>query len=783
MSQPEDITAQTTSWNNHDQPIHLSGSIQPHGLLLALNNNLEIWQVSNNTKNYLDKQPQDLLGQPLSCLLKTQQIEAVKQCLEKKIGSVTTVKIPITTVNGERYFDGMAHRTTNAVILELEPRDSDHEVSFLDFHGLVSEAIAHLQNTSNMAEFLHLVASEYRQITTFDRVMIYQFDEQGAGSVVAEVKREDLPPYLGLHYPPTDIPASARQLYTHCLLRFIPNITAQPIKLISQDGITTPVDLSWSVLRSVDPCCVTYHQNIGAAALFVIALIKDQQLWGLISCHHHTPKHLSYEVRKICEFLAQIVSLELGHKVIHSELDYQVKLKSLQSEFVESISQADNFIDALIKPQPSLLALVGATGAAVCLDNEITLMGATPDIEQVRALIAWVDSEKAGEQGAGSRGENTGVRFAPFSSFHLSSDQISNRMFATDSLPKLYPEAMQFKNIASGLLLLRISQIQRYYILWFRPEVLQTVNWAGDPNSSMQVDADGSITLCPRQSFEQWQEIVQLTSLPWKQCEIDNALALRNAIVGIVLSKAEELAKINQELERSNRELASFAYAASHDLKEPLRGIYNFSTILIEDYAQVLDEDGIEYLQTVLSLSVRMETLINSLLRLSQLGQAEPHLQATNLNELLDQVIEMICASRQEAQLNIRIPRPLPTVQCDPVLLNEVLSNLIINALKYNDKTEYWVEVGYLEEFKPQNHQKNYSYPVFYVKDNGIGIHAHHYQTIFRLFKRLHSQEKYGGGTGAGLAISKKIIELHGGQIWVESAAGIGSTFYFTLGQ
>ncbi|MCC5635339.1 GAF domain-containing protein [Nostoc sp. CHAB 5844] len=754
MSQSEDITAQTTFGNNHDQPIHLSGSIQPHGLLIALNADLEIWQVSNNTENYLDKQPQELLGQPINCLLATQHIAAIKQCWEKKIGSVTTLKIPITTINGERYFDGIAHRTTNAVILELEPRDSDDEVSFLGFYALVSEAIAQLQNTSNLEEFLHLVALEYCKITAFDRVMVYQFDEQSAGSVVAEVKREDLPPYLGLHFPATDIPEPVKQLYTQCWQRFIPDITAQPVKLISQDAsATTPVDLSWSVLRSVDPCCITYHENMGVAAILVIALIKNQQLWGLISCHHQTPKYLAYEVRKICEFLGQIVSLELGHKVIHSELDYEVKLKSLQSEFVELISQADNFIDALIKPQPSLLALVSATGAAVRLDNEITLVGATPDIEQVRELINWVDS------------------------------QISNRIFATNSLPKLYPKAMQFKDKASGLLLLRISQIQRYYILWFRAEVLQTINWAGNPNSAIQTNADGSVTLCPRTSFEKWQEIVQLTSLPWKQSEIDHALALKGAIVGIVLSKAEELAKINQELERSNRELASFAYAASHDLKEPLRGIYNFSTILIEDYAQILDEDGLDYLQTVLTLSVRMETLINSLLHLSQLGQTELYLQSTNLNELLNEVIDVINASRQEAQVHIHIPRLLPTVQCDPVLVNEVFTNLIINALKYNDKPEPWIEIGFISQQESDNFLKKASFPVFYVKDNGIGIQEHHYQTIFRLFKRLHSQEKYGGGTGAGLAISKKIVELHGGQIWVESSMGIGSTFYFTLEQ
>lgn len=745
----------------YHEPIQIRRSIQPHGVLLALSPQLENLVVSNNTQELLGKEPDDLLGQPLSTLLDAEQVKAIAQCCEQETGSVNSFKLSIQTSKGEQYFDGIAHRTESAVILELEPTDSVNQVSFLSFHALASEAIAKMRKTSNLTDFLHLVASEVQKITGYDRVMVYEFDHHtGAGSVVAEVKRDDLSPYLGLHYPATDLPEQARELYRRCLLRSIPNLNAQFVELVSVENPethSTPVDLSLAVLRSVDRCCVEYHLNMGVAAIQVIALIREQKLWGLISCHHQTPKHIPYEVRKICELFGQIVSRELEYKVKQSELDYRVKLQSLQSEFIESISHADNFREALVSPEPRLLEIVDAQGAAVCLDDDITLLGSTPNIEQVRALIEWADTS------------------------------YGNNLFSTDSLPKLYPEAVAFKDTASGLLLLRISKVRRYYILWFRPEIIQTVNWAGDPNEGIQVDADGSVILCPRTSFERWQETVRLTSLPWKPCELDSAVALRNAIVGIVLSKADELAKINQELERSNHELASFAFAASHDLKEPLRGIYNYSNVLLEDYAQLLDEDGVEYLQTVVSLSHRMETLINSLLRLSQLGQAQLQLQPTDLNELLHQVIDVLRASRPQSQFDIRIARHLPTIQCDPVLVREVFSNLIINALKYNDKPEKWVEIGYQDtDEQPQEgllqlQQQTSLPPVFYVQDNGIGIPEHHHQTIFRLFKRLHSQEKYGGGAGAGLAISKKIVERHGGRIWVESVVDVGSTFYFTL--
>ncbi|MCF2145332.1 ATP-binding protein [Desmonostoc muscorum LEGE 12446] len=779
MSQSEDTNAQATALTNHDsKPIHIPGSIQPHGVLLALNTQLEIVQVSNNTQEYLGKKPEDLLSQPLSYLLDARKVEAVKQCLVKKIGISHAFKVLINTSNGERYFDAIVHRTQEAVIVELEPTDSQSQLSFLGFHDSAGEAISKMQSTSNLIEFLHIAAEKLQEIIGFDRVMVYQFDESAAGSVVAEVKREDLSPYLGLHYPATDIPAQARELYTRCFLRFIPDLTAEVVKLVPTENPTTyqHLDLSYCILRSFDPCCIEYHQNMEVTALLVISLIQDQKLWGLISCHHQTPKYIPYEVLKMCEFLGQIVSSELAHKISHSEWDYEVKLKSLQSEFLKSISQADNFIDALIKPEIRLLDLVSASGAAICLDNEVTLVGATPNIHQVRALIEWADT------------------------------QVNDNLFSTDSLPKLYPEALIFKDTASGLLLLRISQVRRYYILWFRPEVIQTVNWAGNPKESIQAQADGSLTVSVRKSFAAWQETVRLTSLPWRACELESALSLRNAIVGIVLSKADELAKINLELERSNQELASFAYAASHDLKEPLRGIYNFSTVLLEDYAQILDDDGVECLQTVVSLSVRMETLINALLRLSQLGQAQLREQATDLNELVAQVIEVFGASRQNSGLmDVRIPRPLPIIRCDRVLVNEVFSNLIGNAFKYNDKAEKWVEIGYLDEGlgtrdwglgksflnpipnpqspipNPQSPIPNPQSPIFYVRDNGIGIPEHHLETIFRLFKRLHSQEKYGGGAGAGLAIVKKIVELHNGQIWVESTVGIGSIFYFTL--
>jgi two-component system, chemotaxis family, sensor kinase Cph1 len=739
----------------HGQSVHCPGTIQGHGVLLAFREpELRILQVSSNTQAFLGIAPQDLLGESLTALLAETQIATLQDALAADLGSVNP--FDLTLGAEEQLFQGAVHRTADAAILELEP--SLVAVESPPLHQQARRLIAQLQRTESLQEFLALSVTEIRAMTGFDRVMVYQFDPQGAGNVIAEAVRPDLQPYLGLHFPSFDIPEVSREMYRRCRLRCSPDLATPPVQLVSVEATPAlPLDLSRANLRSVDPCCVQYYQNMGSAAFLAIGLIKDRQLWGLLSCHHTAPKALPPDLRGACDLVGQFVSLELSQKVDHAELEQMVRFKAIHSEFVESIAQAQDLSHALADPAPRLLALVDAQGAAICIDSNIVLVGATPPLERVQALLEWTDT------------------------------QSSESLFFTDSLPTLYPPAQDFKDTASGLLLLRISKVRRYAILWFRPEVLQTVNWGGNPMDSVQTTADGQETLSPRASFVLWQETVRLTALPWKSYELTNALDLRNAIVGIVLKKADELAAMNKELERRNQELDSFAFAASHDLKEPLRGVHNYSTILQEDYAQVLDAEGLDYLQTIVSLTQRMDKLIDVLLRFSQMGQAAMGFQDVDLNGLVAQATEVLEASQPLQDFDIRVPRPLPTVQCDALLVHEVFTNLLGNAFKYNHQVAPWAEVGYLNPPEQQSLSRRPQLPesssttIFYVRDNGIGIRHHHQEIIFRLFKRLHAQEDYGGGAGAGLTIAQKAVERHGGQIWVESIHGEGSTFYFTL--
>lgn len=240
------------------------------------------------------------------------------------------------------------------------------------------------------------------------------------------------------------------------------------------------------------------------------------------------------------------------------------------------------------------------------------------------------------------------------------------------------------------------------------------------------------------------------------------------------LRAERELEERNTELQRSNQELDDFAYIASHDLKEPLRGIHNFATFLLEDYGDKLDAEGKSKLETLTRLSRRMETLIDSLLQYSRLGRVDLAIADVDLNEVVGEVVDSIGIGLAEHHVEVRLPRPLPVVRCDPVRVRELYYNLIVNGMKYNDKPEKWIEIGW--EKNGDGHP-----PAFYVRDNGIGIQEKHHDAIFRIFKRLHGRDKFGGGTGAGLTIVKKIVERHNGRIWLDSAVGEGTTIHFTL--
>jgi two-component system, chemotaxis family, sensor kinase Cph1 len=774
LTDPQSIPSDLDLSNCDREPIHIPSAIQAHGVLLTFSEtDLIILQIGQNCETFLGKTPSELLGQPLSLLMDKTQFATIESCINGDFENVNPLRLCLQVNGKSERFEGIVHRTDGVIVLELErclnvatDRDADREdlpiadrqaASFFDFYKFVKTPIDRIQNTQTLTELAAQTVTTIRTLTGFDRVMIYRFDEDGSGHVIAEHKQAAQTSFLGLHYPASDIPKQAKELYRLNLLRIIPDVRYERVQLEPPLNPVTgmPLDLSLSVLRSVSPMHTEYLFNMGVRASMSISILRDRQLWGLIACHHSTPKQLSYETRTICEFLGQVISFEIGAKADAEDVGYKMQLQTAQARFVNTIASCQTLRDGFTQNPKDLVELVKATGVVFYECSQVACFGKTPPETDIPGLVAWIDRQ-------------------------IGEDAI----YSTNTLVNDYLPFAPHKDIASGLLALRISRIHQTYLLWFRPETIQTVEWGGEPNKPVAVDGTDGLWMTPRKSFELWKQTVQCQSLPWKACEIEAVLELRIKIIGIVLQKADELALLNAELERSNIELDAFAYVASHDLKEPLRGIHNYSTFLIEDYGDKLGEDGTHKLATLMRLTQRMEDLIESLLHYSRFGRAALLLQPVALDDIVESVLDVMKIS-QPSPVQLQIPRSLPTIECDRTQVTELFTNLISNAIKYNDRDQKSIEIGYVlpdetDDLVPVGLDR--SQTVFFVKDNGIGIRAKHFENIFKIFKRLHPETKYDGGTGAGLTIAKKIVERHGGDIAVVSTFGKGSTFYFTLG-
>lgn len=741
------ITSQNVSLNNCDrEQVQFPAAIQPHGVLLVLNEpELIVLQCSANVDAQFATEPDVLIGQHLSYLLSDRAIDALQSGLAK-IGMDSPHEhllrlhhSDIKPLSATQAYEVFAHRRDSVLILELEAVGNYPSVDLSSLYGDVRRCVAQLQSTRSIEDFFTTAAQQVRQLTGFDRVHVYQFLEDKSGLVCAESNRDGLKSYKGLRFPASDVPEPARRLLSRLWIRHLPDAAYQPAPLIPPlNPLTgTPLDLSHALLRSTSPLCNRFYLNMGVHSTLTLSLIKDGELWGFIACHHPQPKFVPHEIREACESLAHMVSLLMSSKNDADEISEILEAKTAAERLIEAMAGEDIYPLGLVRSEQDLLGCVDALGAAIIVGEAITLLGRTPNEEQLLSLARWLT--------------------------------LHDEIFVTDRLPEQYPAAYPFKEHASGLLVVRLPE-GGGFLLWFRPEQVQEVRWAGDPVKPVETDtASGLARLGPRRSFEIWQETVHGHSRAWKSYHVEAARKVAQAIRS--LDRAERLTRSNQALLLDNEELESFTYTAAHDLKEPLRGIGRYSERLMQNLGNISPDDERMRLDAILRLTRRMDGLIDSLLNYSRLGKTQLALQCADLGQVVREALDSLQLRVEEGQVAITVKPGFPVLICDPIRMHEVFINLIANAVKYNENPNKQVEIGVVKD--PEW--------VFYVRDNGIGIPPEFHDSIFSIFKRLHGRDAYGGGTGAGLSIVKKVVELHGGRIWLESVPGKGSAFFFSL--
>jgi two-component system, chemotaxis family, sensor kinase Cph1 len=439
--------------------------------------------------------------------------------------------------------------------------------------------------------------------------------------------------------------------------------------------------------------------------------------------------------------LAQTISGHLTREEQRAEYEGRIRLKSLTSQLLAVMAQEGEFLDGLRNNPEQLLEFARAGGAAVLYGDECTPIGTCPAKRDIWRIVDWL-LERGREE-----------------------------IFHTDSLPLLLPGGETFRENASGLLAISISKIHRSYILWFRPEVIQSVSWAGDPRKTAEIRGGAVPRLHPRRSFETWKETVQNRSLPWREAEVEAAGELRNAIIGVVLRKSEELAQISEELQRSNMELEAFSYSVSHDLRAPFRHIVGYSELVKESAAATLGEKEKRYIDIIIQSAQFAGTLVDNLLSFSQVGRAKLNRRAIPMSSLVEDVIRDLAPDIGSRRIVWNVG-PLPEVEADLMMLRLVWQNLLQNAIKYTrDREEAVVDISATAEGDEA---------VFAVRDNGVGFEQQYAGKLFGVFQRLHKMEDYEG-TGIGLANVRRIVSRHHGRTWAEGELNKGATFFFSL--
>ncbi|WP_088279532.1 ATP-binding protein [Ideonella sp. A 288] len=752
----------TTLTTCDSEPVQTPGCIQAHGALLVLRRgDLSILQASENSAQHLGEAAASLLGQPVGHVVGAAGEARLHEMLEREPldrGACYAFTLPARA--GAVPLDVCVHTSGGGVVLEFEATGRAVRHADGDFFMVVKAAVGRLQAAASVRGFCQHVTEEVRALTGLDRVMVYRFHADLHGEVIAESRHDTLAPWLGLHYPAADIPQPVRDIFTRIWIRPLPDAAGPLVEMLplANPDSGRPLDMTHCALRGASVMYTEYLANMGVAASLTMPILRDGELWGLIACHHGTPTHFPYQVRAACELLAQVASLQLKSAEHAEQLAYRLKLDHVHQQLVARSAREGDLL-ALTAHQPSLLDAIDAGGAALYHLDRWWCVGRVPDKTQLDELAAWLHRQPELESA-------------------------TRPVFATDALARVCPAAAGLEEMASGALAVALSRQRRSLMIWFRPQTMQTVRWAGNPHDEPAVPGPHGLRLSPRASFEIFVESVRGRSLPWTEVEIDAALRLRLLVLELVITRAERLADLNADLTRSNEELDAFAYVASHDLKEPLRGIHRYAHQLLES-AEATDSDNRRRIENLMRLTVRMDSLLDSLLHFSRVGRMELELEDTDLNAVLEEALEMIGARRLESRCSIGIPRPLPTVQCDPVRVREIFSNLVSNALKYKRRADTRIEVGYLAALEPGERPsapaESAGQTVFYVRDDGIGIDRRHHEQVFRMFKRMHGRDDYGGGVGAGLTIVQKLVQRHGGRVWLDSALGVGTTFYFTL--
>jgi two-component system, chemotaxis family, sensor kinase Cph1 len=736
--------------NCESEPIHVPGSIQSHGFLIGVKQapDFVIDFVSGNCEAFIGVSPQSLLGQPLHTIFQDQPFREFTDYLD--LGAIDASQ-PFVFRTARTPYNTTLHFSGAILLLEFEPFP-DGSLNLPDLYNQTRRFISLTENARSLTELCEAIATETRSITGYDRVMIYRFDKDYNGEVIAESKRDDIVPFLGHHYPHTDIPPQARELYLRNLLRIIADVYYTPVPILTVDDNTPGknLDLSLSILRSISPVHIEYLQNMGVAATLTISLVRHKKLWGLIACHHYSPKKLPHYTRLSAQLQGHFLTSQLGVREIADSYELSQEVETDYQQLLRALRHEDDFLTVL-QGMPQLLNLTHAAGVVIVSEGKLYSAGGVPPQPELDKLIQWLQTTVHSE-------------------------------LSTSRLHDLYPQAAAIRETAAGIICHSLVDASQDLIVWLRPEVEKTIDWAGNPSKAVLPNEQG-VRLSPRKSFDLWRETVRNQSKEWHNTEIQAAsrftFSLQRQLLLSYLGREEiRYRKLSEKLQATNAELENIHWIGTHDLKEPLRKIQIFASRILSASFEGMPATVTDPVGRMMNAANRMQSLLDDIMAYSLLTKNnENSFVLCSLNHVIQEVQYELKEELEGKAATLQVDS-LPTLAVIPFQIRQLFFNLLGNALKFSIpgrppviRIAYTLVPGSAGDV----HRITFS-------DNGIGFDPAHSDKIFQVFQRLHTQEKYAG-TGIGLAICKKIMSNHQGTISAMGREGEGAVFVLEFPQ